>query len=119
MEEHKPGDINRFFGPTRAINRKLVVSLVSFLGSDVDPKLHAKIKDISGSENSFTKPVERSDNTKKMVRAIKKHLKDKKPAWFRKMKKKYCNCVTGLDVPDYEKKRAKGSFSYFIDKFRA
>ena len=95
--------------------RKGLMSLIN-LFSDVMPSEFADaVREVNSNETPMAPPVTRRSNTDKILKAARKSFKKQDSEWIESIKSEFSRMTDSFPWPDYEKKRAKGTFSVFID----
>lgn len=94
--------------------RKALNALAVLFPNKMPERFLAIVQEVKDAETPMSPPVVRNKNTDKILSVARLEFKKMPAEWQIELIESYGAMIDGIDHPDYEKKRAKGSFSIFI-----
>jgi hypothetical protein len=106
--------IDLFRGAPEFRRRKALNALAALFPEKMPERFLEIVQEVRDSETPMSPPVLRGDNTDKILSVARSEFRKMPPGWLDELNNAYAGMIEELGYADYEKKRAKGSFSVFV-----
>lgn len=115
MNAEMQRQVELFRGAPEFRKRKALNALSALFSDKMPVKFLEIVQEVKDTETPMSPPVTRKENTDRILSVAKIEFNKMCPEWLDDIIESYGIMIDSLDHPDYEKKRAKGSFSAFIN----